>query len=294
VLSGRVDLGHAHPAYLPQDQRDDGYALLCQATALSDVVIEVDELPPVPEPVTSPGLVKQVEMLAPDVIRLKLRLPLHLNIRFLAGQYVDLIFPGGVRRSYSIANAPRPEGVIDFEFHIRHLPGGLFTDRLFAGLAAREKLEFEGPLGTFFLRESNKEVIMLATGTGYAPLQAILGNELPKDGRKITLYWGGRTLRDIYLHDEVAELAQVYPDFTFIPVLSNAAAEDGWSGRTGYVQRAAMEDYPHMADLQVYACGSPRMIDGARADFTRYAGLPPSDFFADSFVTSADIAAEPA
>lgn len=294
VLSGRVDLGNAHPSYLPQKERDDGYALLCQATALSDLVIEVEELPPVPEPITSLAIVKQVAMLAPDVIRLKLRLPLHLNIRFLAGQHVDLILPQGVRRSYSIANAPRPEGVIDFEFHIRHLPGGLFTDRLFAGLAAREKMEFEGPLGTFFLRDSDKAVIMLATGTGYAPLRAILGHALSKGDRKIALYWGGRSLRDIYLHDEVAELARTYADFTFIPVLSNALPEDEWGGRKGYVHRAAMEDHPDMASMQVYACGAPRMVDAARGELIKFAGLLPSEFFADSFVTAADIAAEPA
>lgn len=292
ILSGSVDLGNAHMAYLPQGQRDEGYALLCQATALSDLVIEVGELPPIPRSVRSPAIVKQAEVLAPDVLKLTLRLPLHLNLRYLAGQNVDLIFPGEVRRSYSIANTPRTEGVIDLEFHIRHVPGGLFTDRLFSGLAPRAKLEFEGPLGTFFLRDSDKPVIMLATGTGFAPIQSILGEVLPKrSGRRITLYWGGRTLRDIYGHDALVDLARTYPDFSFVPVLSKAAPDGVWSGRVGHVHRAAMQDHPDMTDIQVYACGGPAMVDAARAEFTSVAGLPLNEFFADAFLTAADLPA---
>jgi CDP-4-dehydro-6-deoxyglucose reductase len=294
VVSGEVDLGNAHPAYLPQAQRDEGYALLCQAKALSDVVIEVEELPPLAEPRVSPGLVKAIEMLAPDVAYLKVRLPLHLNLRFTAGQYVDLLFADGVRRSYSIANPPRVEGVIDFEFHVRHMPGGLFTDRLFGGMKPREKVEFEGPLGSFFLRESDKPAVLLASGTGYAPIRAILLDMLPKrTGRKMTLYWGARTLRDIYLMDEARALADEYEDFSFVPVLSDALPEDAWQGRTGFVHRAVMEDFPGMAGIQVYACGAPAMVDAARADFFATCDLAETDFFADSFVTRADAMTEP-
>lgn len=295
VISGTVDLGHAHPTYLPQDQRDAGYALLCQATARSDVVIEVEELPALADPQVAPGLVKKIEFLAPDVARLQVRLPLHINLRFAAGQYVDLLFENGVRRSYSIANPPRTEGVIDFEFHVRHLPGGLFTDRLFGGMKAREKVEFEGPLGTFFLRDSDKPVILLASGTGYAPIRSILLDALPRHtGRKMTLYWGARTLRDIYLYDEALSLAATYPDFTFVPVLSDALPSDDWDGRSGFVHQAVMEDIPDMTDVQVYACGAPAMVDAARADFVHRCNLPESEFYADSFVSSADTVRESA
>ncbi|CAN5393606.1 CDP-6-deoxy-delta-3,4-glucoseen reductase [soil metagenome] len=293
IVSGTVDLGHAHPTYLPQDQRDEGFALLCQATARSDVVIEVEELPDLAEPQVAPALVKKIEFLAPDVARLHVRLPLHINLRFAAGQYVDLLFENGVRRSYSIANPPRTEGVIDFEFHVRHMPGGLFTDRLFGGMKAREKVEFEGPLGTFFLRESAKPAILLASGTGYAPIRSILLDALPRlTGRKITLYWGARSLRDIYLFDEAQALAEQYPDFRFVPVLSEALPEDRWTGRTGFVHQAVMADIPDMGDVQVYACGAPAMVDAARSDFVRLCGLPESEFFADSFVSSADAVRE--
>ena len=295
VIDGEVDLGHAHPAYLTQDQREQGYALLCQAHALSDVTIEVEELPPLATPQVSPSIVKEVELLAPDVVRLRVRLPLHLNLRFAAGQYVDLLFDDGVRRSYSIANPPKTEGVIDFQFHVRHMPGGLFTDRLFAGLKPREKFVFEGPLGTFFLRESDKPAILLASGTGYAPIRAILLDTLPKrTGRKMVLYWGARSKRDIYLFEEALSLAREYEDFSFVPVLSDALPGDDWTGRTGFVHQAVMDDRPDLTGFQVYACGAPAMVDAARADFRAHCALPDDDFFADSFVTRADAAAEPA
>ena len=291
VVSGAVDLGAAHPAYLPQEQRDRGYALLCQATARSDLVIEVEELPPLAEPQILPTIVKSADRIIPDVIILRLRLPLHLNMRFAAGQYVDLLLGDGVRRSYSIANPPRSEGLIDLEFHVRHLPGGLFTDRLFQGLKPREKFELEGPLGSFFLRESDKPALMLASGTGYAPIRAILLDTLPRQtGRKIVLYWGARTLKDIYRLDEARALAAEFPDFSFMPVLSEPLAEDAWTGREGFVHRAVMEDHPDLSGWQVYACGTPAMVEAARADFSAHCGLPQDEFFADSFVTSAELA----
>jgi CDP-4-dehydro-6-deoxyglucose reductase len=292
ILSGKVNLGDAHPTYLPQEQRDQGYALLCQATAESDVTIEVEELPALVAPETFPAIVRSVETVAPDVMLLRLRLPLHLNLRFAAGQYVDFLLADGLRRSYSIANPPRAEGVIDLEFHIRHMPGGLFTDRLFSGVQPRQKFDLEAPLGSFFLRESDKPALMLASGTGYAPLRAILLETLPRrPGRKFTLYWGGRTLKDIYMMDEARALALQYEDFTFVPVLSEPLADDQWTGRTGFVHRAVMEDFPDLSGWQVYACGTPAMVEAARADFSAQCRLPERDFFADSFVTRAEITA---
>lgn len=293
VVSGKVDLGDAHLAYLPQSQRDEGYALLCQATAESDVVIEVEELPELVKPEISPAIVKSVEKLTPNIALLRLRLPLHLNLRFRAGQYVDLLLEGGERRSYSIANPPRLEGAIDLEFHIRHMRGGLFTDRLFGGLEPRTKIEFEGPLGSFFLRDSDKPVVMLARGTGYAPIRSILLETLPRQtGRKITLYWGARSLKDIYLLDEVSSLADKYPDFRFVPVLSAPSPEDHWTGRTGPVHSAVMEDIPELSGWQVYACGTPSMVEAAHNDFVAHCGLPEGEFFADSFVTQHEAVAE--
>jgi CDP-4-dehydro-6-deoxyglucose reductase len=291
ITAGEFDHGDAHPAYLPQAQRDQGYALLCQATPLSDLVIEVEELPALAEPQIAPAILKGVEIVTADVAIVRLRLPLHANLRFAAGQYVDLIFDDGTRRSYSLANPPRIDGVIDVELHIRHMPGGFFTDRLFKGLKPREKFQLEAPLGSFFLRDSDKPVLMLASGTGYAPIRSILLETLPMmTGRRITLYWGARTLKDIYMMDEPLAFAEQYPDFKFIPVLSEARAEDAWTGRTGFVHRAVMEDIADLSGWQVYACGTPAMVEAARHDFVADCKLPQSEFFADSFVTAAELA----
>lgn len=287
VIEGAVDHGRSH---LPQSQRDQGFALLCQASALSDLTIEAEVMPSVTMATDLPARVTSVEMLAPDVARVKLRVPPGLDFRYLAGQFIDVLFDDGERRSYSMASMPRPEGVNDVELHIRHLPGGLFTDRLFGGdVKVRALLKCHGPLGAFFLRESDKPAIMLASGTGYAPIRSILLEALPKDSKRaFTLYWGARIKRDLYLHEEVEALAREYPNFRYIPVLSEAAEEDAWTGRTGFVHRAVMEDHPDLSTFQVYACGTPVMVDAARADFTTNTGLPLGEFFSDSFVTAAE------
>jgi CDP-4-dehydro-6-deoxyglucose reductase len=291
VVSGQVDLGAAHIAYLPQHQRDEGYALLCQASACSDLSIELEELPMLAEPQIAPAYIKSIGFRAPDVAVIALRLPLHLNLQFESGQYVDFIFPDGLRRSYSIANPSTSEGTIDLEFHVRHLPGGLFTDKVFGGLKTREKLQFEGPLGSFFLRESPKPALFLASGTGYAPIRSMLLKHLPmKTGRQMVLYWGGRTRKDIYMMEEAQGLAEKYDNFKFIPVLSDASPEDRWTGATGFVHAVAMEEVKDLSGWQVYACGAPVMVEAALRDFVAKCALPETEFFADSFISMADIA----
>jgi CDP-4-dehydro-6-deoxyglucose reductase, E3 len=291
VVSGSVNFGNAHPAYLPQSQRDEGYALLCSASPLSDLTIEVEELPQLGEPVTFPAIVKGVEFLARDVAKLTLRLPIHENIRIVAGQFVDLTLPGGVCRSYSIANPPKLSNMVDLEFHIKHMPGGVFTDYVFGDMKLRERVECRGPLGTFFLRESKKPAILLAGGTGYAPIRSILLDQCERGSdREFVVYWGGRTKADLYLHEEAEALTREHPNIRYVPVLSEPVAQCDWSGRTGFVHRAVMEDFADMSGAQVYACGAPAMVDAARRDFVDTCKLPSEDFFADSFVTSADVA----
>jgi CDP-4-dehydro-6-deoxyglucose reductase len=291
VTSGKFEFGAAHPAYLPQYQRDEGYALLCQASACSDLTIELEELPLLSKPEVLPAIVRKVSFPTDDVAVLTVRLPLHSNMQFASGQYVDFLLPGGVRRSYSIANPAKPEGVIDLEFHIRHLSGGLFTDRLFGGLKEREKLQFEGPLGAFFLRESSKPALFVASGTGYAPIRSILLSELPKrSGRKMVLYWGGRARKDLYMFEEAQQWSGEFDNFTFIPVLSDSPASDQWTGATGFVHRAVMNDIEDLSPWQVYACGVPVMVDAAQRDFVAERGLPEEEFYFDAFVSMSDIA----
>ena len=290
IREGVIDYGMVHPTYLPDTDKAKGYALLCQAKPLTDVVIELKELEGMAgiRPRMIPCRIEKLDKPAPDVAVLGLRLPMNENFRFLAGQYVDILLKDAKRRSYSIANAPRPEGVTYLELHVRHTPGGLFTDRVFSTLKAREILRFEGPLGTFYLREdSEKPIVMVASGTGFAPLKAMCEAAFEKGlTRPITLYWGCRAKRDLYMLDVPA--AWSHPGFKFVPVLSDPTPECQWTGRTGFVHRAVMQDHPDLSGVQVYACGAPVMVDAARADFSSQCGLPAEEFFADSFLTEAD------
>ncbi|KAF1697265.1 CDP-6-deoxy-delta-3,4-glucoseen reductase [Pseudoxanthomonas jiangsuensis] len=291
IKEGDFDFGNANPHYLTDAHRAGRMAMLCQATACSDLEIEIEELPPLPQPGSSVAIVKKLDRVADDVIVMNLRLPLHQTLIFLPGQYVDIVLPGGERRSYSIANASAlPMGVLDLQLHVRHLAGGLFTDRLFAGdVKQRDKISLEGPLGTFFLRDSDKPIIMVASGTGYAPIRSMLLDMFArKNPRQCTLYWGGRSRKDIYAMDEVAGWAEEYSCFRFVPVLSEPLPDDAWSGRTGFVHAAVMQDHPDLSGHQVYACGAPVMVSSARTDFASNCGLQEAEFFADSFVSSAD------
>jgi len=174
---------------------------------------------------------------------------------------------------------------------VRHVAGGAFTDHVFGKMKEREILRFEGPLGTFFLREdSAKPIVFVASGTGFAPIKAIIEEALHKGvSRQMTLYWGGRRPRDLYLN-ALAEDWAARGLLQYVPVVSDALAEDAWRGRTGFVHRAVMEDFPDLSGYQVYACGVPVMVDAARKDFTASCGLPEEEFYADSFTTQADVA----
>ena len=290
IKEGTVDYGMVHPTYLPDSDKAKGYALLCQASPLSDLVIEVRELEGLAgiRPRMVPCRIEKLEKPAADVALLGLRLPMNENFRFLAGQYIDVLLKDGKRRSYSLAVAPKPEGVTYLELHVRHTPGGLFTDHVFGAAKVRDILRFEGPLGTFYLREdSDKPIVMVASGTGFAPIKAMCEAALARGlARPVTVYWGCRTRRDLYM----LEVPQGWSDakLRFVPVLSEPTPECAWTGRTGFVHRAVMEDFPDLSGVQVYACGTPAMVEAARNDFTATCKLPAEEFFADSFLTEAD------
>jgi CDP-4-dehydro-6-deoxyglucose reductase len=291
LVSGEVELSDYLPHVLTPEMQAKNLVLLCRAKARSDLVIEVQELTlSAQKPKIIPCRVKRIDRPAPDIAILSLRLPQNENMRFAAGQYVDVLLPGGKRRAYSIANAPRAEGVIDLDIHVRHSPGGMFTDQVFATMKERDLLRFEAPLGTFYLREdSDKPVLFLASGTGFAPIKSMIEYMAArKIARPVLLYWGGRTRRDLYMHDLAASWAESIPNFRFVPVLSDPLPADNWTGRTGLVHRAVFDDVPDLSGFQVYASGNPLMVDAARADFIKSRGLPESEFFADAFVTEAE------
>ena len=236
VVEGRVDFGLVHPSYLTDEHKAQGLALLCSAHPLSDLVIEVKELEGLDgiRPKIVPCRVMKLNKPAPDVAVISLRLPMNENMRYLAGQYVEFLLKDGKRRAYSIASAPSAEGVIDLELHVRHTPGGVFTDHVFGAMKERELLRFEGPLGTFYLREdSDKPIVFLASGTGFAPIKSICEYAFHKGIRRpMTLYWGGRTKRDLYMLDLPMQWAAEHPGFEFVPVLSDATPDCAWTGRT--------------------------------------------------------------
>ncbi|HOI66917.1 MAG TPA: CDP-6-deoxy-delta-3,4-glucoseen reductase [Thiomonas arsenitoxydans] len=289
LLQGEIELGVHQLKALSEAERAQGFILACRAKALTDVVIQSHEVVGAGEFAVKkmPARVSSIEHLAPDVVRVMLQLPAADPLRYRAGQYIQFLLRDGARRSYSMASAPSESPQV--ELHLRHMPGGKFTDHVFTAMKEKEIQRIEGPFGSFFLRDDpeNKPLIFLASGTGFAPIKAILEQmRANADPREVTLYWGGRKQQDLYLHDWAVQQCAAMPHLRFIPVLSDADAD--WSGRTGFVHRAVMDDVPDLSGYAVYACGAPVMVEAAQRDFTQLCQLPEDAFFADAFTTEAD------
>ncbi|WP_157016881.1 FAD-binding oxidoreductase [Mesorhizobium xinjiangense] len=266
---------------------------LCQARPLTDIEIapaRIRKVDPVERKVL-PGKVRKIQRLAEDVAAIHLRFPIGNRAPFRAGQYLRVMLPDGDSRNYSMANPPQKNDAL--ELHIRHVPGGKFSESILARLAPNDVLEVELPYGEFTLTEAVIPALLVATGTGFAPIRSIIENQVRSGAaRPLHLYWGGNGSDDIYMRAAMEALAERHVWFTFTPVVSGADA--GWQGRRGFVHEAVLEDYPDMAGLEVYACGAPVMIEAARRDFCAKAGLDPDLFFSDAFVPSGDAEAVPA
>jgi len=290
ILAGEVDYGAHQKSTLTDDDKRIGYALFCCAKPLTDVTIEVREVRRAGDIVIKrlPCRLESIDKVAPDVAIVRFKLPANERLQFLAGQYIDFLLKDGKRRSFSLATPPHRDELL--ELHIRHVPNGFFTDQLFTTYKGREILRMEGPLGAFYLREdSDKPIIFVAGGTGFAPIKPMIEHALYSHvDRPMVLYWGARAKRDLYLPDLPGTWQQDNPGFSYIPVLSDPAADDAWPGRTGFVHAAVMADFPDLSGYQVYACGAPAMIDAARRDFTTRCRLPEDEFFADSFTYAAE------
>lgn len=290
VLQGQVEHGKYQENTLKAEEITQGKALFCVAKPLSDLVIEAREIRAAGEvPVkTLPCRVQKLEKLADDVMLMQLKLPASERLQFLAGQYIDFLLKDGKRRSYSIANPPHADAFI--ELHLRHVPGGRFSDHVFGVMKEKDILRFEGPHGSFFICEdADKPMIFVAGGTGFAPIKGMLEHLFAeKSDRQMILYWGARAKKDVYMAELPIQWQQQHANFSFIPVLSDPAPEDQWQGRTGFVHQAVLDDFNDLSGYEVYACGAPPMVDAARASFTRTRGLPEEAFFADSFVYQAD------
>jgi CDP-4-dehydro-6-deoxyglucose reductase len=290
ILSGNVDYGTHQDKALSAEEKSQGKALFCQARPLSDLTIEARVIASGDIQIkTLPCRVQKIERLTEDVMVLQLKLPASEKLKFLAGQYLEFLLRDGTRRSFSMGNAPHAGEYV--EIHVRHVPGGQFTDHVFGKMKEKDILRFEAPLGTFFLREeSSKPIVFVASGTGFAPIKAIVEHMIEKGiKRQATLYWGGRRPADLYM-GALADSWAAQGVLKYVPVVSEARPEDGWSGRTGFVHRAVMQDFPDLSSHQVYACGVPVMVDSARTDFVTQCKLPEEEFYADSFTTAADTA----
>ncbi len=290
LVSGQVQQSDFQRKALSEEEEGQGFVLTCSAHALSDITLESRQVTPAGAlPVKKmPTRVSSLVRKTDDVIVMQLQLPANDTFVYRAGQYVEFILRDGARRSYSMANAPSHGAGV--ELHIRHMPGGRFTDLVFGSMKEKDILRIEGPMGSFFLREeSEKPMVFLASGTGFAPLKALL-EHMQHCGitRPVTLYWGGRRPADLYMDDWVQAQCAAMPNVHYVPVVSDALPEDAWQGRTGFVHLAVLEDFADLSGYQVYACGAPVVVDSAKRDFCAQAGLPAEEFFADAFTSQAD------
>jgi NAD(P)H-flavin reductase/ferredoxin len=263
----------------------DGMALMCRAQPRADLTIRPKRFERIDffgrKIITAK--IFRLARPAPDVTILTLRFPIGLRAPFKAGQYLQVVMEDGDRRNFSMANTARNND--GAELHIRHVPGGKFSIKALSKLSIGSPLQVEVPFGDFYLRASKRPVVLLASGTGFAPIKSIVETAIhAANVRPMHLYWGARGREDIYLAEVPARWAERLPWFSFTPVLSEGPPS--WSGRTGLVHDAVREDYGNLRETEVYACGNPSMVAAAQRDFTAEHGLPDAQFFADAFVES--------
>ena len=292
-ISGTVVHGEHQVKALSLEEEAAGFVLTCCGVAQTDVVLESRQVTDESSfPIKRlPVRVAALEPLSRDVMRVRLQLPPADALRYHAGQYIEFLLKDGVRRAYSMATAPHLQAEnLGLDLHIRHMAGGKFTDHVFGAMKEREILRIEGPFGSFFLREdSSKPLIFLAAGTGFAPIKALLEHMQHKGiTRPVTLYWGGRRPADLYMDTWVRAHQAALPQLRYVPVVSDALPEDGWTGRTGFVHQAVLDDFADLSGHEVYACGSPIVVDLARDTYSAQRGLLPEAFFADAFTSEAD------
>ncbi|EDY87218.1 CDP-6-deoxy-L-threo-D-glycero-4-hexulose-3-dehydrase reductase [gamma proteobacterium HTCC5015] len=284
IVSGQVEYPNDVYVGMTLQGESDDKALLCQARACSDLELEVREIGAAKDIQikTLPVRVHRAERLADDVIRLFLKLPATQRLPFLAGQYIDFLLKNGQRRSFSLANAPHDDALL--ELHIRRVDEGFFTGFVFERLKEKDLLRIEGPHGSFHLNEeSDKPLILMAGGTGFAPIKSLIEHMIHTDDhRPVHLFWGVRNQPDLYLN-HLAELWQKkHHQIQYTPVLSEAAADREWTGERGWVHDSVIRHYADLSDHEVYCCGPPPMIEAAKHALKQQ-GLNEEAFHFDSF-----------
>jgi CDP-4-dehydro-6-deoxyglucose reductase len=288
LLSGRIEYPAGPPLGLSVEETQAGYVLLCQALARSDLVVEARlvQSAAAAEIKTLPSRIAQRVQLSSDVMQLVLRVPAVESMEFLAGQYLEVLLDEGLRRSYSVANAPNADGRI--ELHVRHVPGGRFSEALFGGMREGALLKIEGPLGRFIYQTGTEPVIFIAGGTGFAPIKAMLAQALAEDSaRALHLYWGARDAAGVYEEALVRRWAAHYPRLTVHAVLSEAPDAPA-PYRSGWVHTAVLEDHPDLTPFAIYAAGPPAMIAAIGSSFPAH-GARPEQLSLDSFDYAVDL-----
>lgn len=288
LSAGSVRYPYKPPAALADSDLWSGQALTCQAVAESDLVIEARELEQVADIAVRllPARVESLEQFTPEIMRLRLKLPQAARLQFLAGQYIDILMPGGKRRAFSIASPPSETEFL--ELHIKHVAGGGFTGHVFDGMQPKEILRIEGPLGTFFVRKkSARPIIMMGGGTGFAPLKSMIEELIESDcQRPIELFWGVAHESDLYAMELIERWQERLPDFRFVPALADPGP--GWTGEIGFVHEAVLGAHPDLSPFDVYMSGPPAMVHAARSSFLK-AGVAEDHLYYDSFDFAPDV-----
>jgi len=284
IVQGTVSYHNGLPRGLSAEDNNKGFALLCMAEPTSDLVIKSKEVMSSAEiqPKILPCRVQEKIQLNHDVCLVKLLLPKTERLQFFAGQYINFLLKDGKHRSFSLANAPHDDEYI--ELHIRHIPDGKFTGIVFEEMKEKDMMRIEGPFGSFYLREeSTRPIILMAGGTGFAPIKGIIEHAL-KVGiqRPIHLYWGVRAKEDLYMHDLAVSWTKQNPLIRYTPVLSQPHEDDNWTGRTGFVHLAIMEDYPDLSKHEIYGSGSPVMVYAGKDEFVKN-NLDLDHYYSDAF-----------
>lgn len=288
LLDGQVSYKD-RPLCLSDEDEKDGVAVFCQAELSGDAVIEAREIGFVKELRIQkyPCRVASHKQLAHDVMQIFLKIPPTSRMAFFAGQYIDIILKDGRRRSFSIANAPHDDEFI--ELHVRHVPGGVFTGYVFDRIQEKDLLRFEGPLGSFVMREeSERPLIFVAGGTGFAPIKGLVEHLIAEGStRPIHLYWGVRAKRDLYMDELAQSWADQHDHISYTPVLSEAIEEDSWQGATGFVHECVLAEHADLAPFDIYVSGPPALVRTAESDFAKH-GMDVDHFYFDSFEFSAE------
>jgi len=287
LISGQISYPDGQPDGISNEEVRDGDALFCKAIPVSDLSIRVKVV--LQEQVIQvkklPARVKQVTHLSDDVIGMILQLPAIEPFKFKAGQWINFVLKDGKKRAFSIANAPNERN--ELELQIRHALGGVFTDFVFNNMQVGAVLQIEGPHGSFYYQQDQNPILLVAGGTGFAPIKGILEQILQhKADYPIHLFWGLKARKDLYLQDLVKKWTDQH-GIQYTPVLSEPDEGDHWEGKTGYVHQAVLEQYPDLSGFSVYMAGPPQMIETCKQEFTA-SGLNDNRLYYDSFEFSTD------